>query len=423
MKKKSAIFVLSDDGITSHYAGVGTLTNSYLDTIRNSDSIKQKCDLFLITTYKAPEFFGYKEEVEESSRKLASEFNGKLITIEDGLNGLEGYGRVDNWDKASQNAAKEIIKLHDNYEKVYIIAMDTPFMKIGDFLHDIDNLVLNLSPQSLESIHKTQIEGRYEWEKEALSDIVGHENYWVSYSSYYLRDELISNYSVPEKQLLKSMSGINLKSDRYKLYQQEEIKEELDKYGLPTDRDIVFTVGRLEKYKGFDQAIFFFNQIDKKTNPYLVILGLSYFENDPVVKQINELVKTHSIDSTFYTEGDMHLPILLWQWHRTKYSLNLSMAEPFGMAPIEARYLSGMSGGPLVVTSNNGGLAEQCENQINGLKVEYNNIEEYIETISFVNSLSGEEYNLFRAKCAKHVTECYDASKNILEHFSLLGIV
>ncbi|MGI6443956.1 MAG: glycosyltransferase [Candidatus Dojkabacteria bacterium] len=220
------------------------------------------------------------------------------------------------------------------------------------------------------------------------------------------------------------MSGINLNSTRYQSISQNDIERTLKDYGIPTDQDIVFTLGRLEKYKGFDQAIYFFNEARSTlNNPHMIILGLSYFQDNPVVKQIKELITKFDIDATFYTRQDMKLPLLLWQWHKTKYSLNLSKAEPFGMAPIEARYLSGLSKGPLVVTSNNGGLAEQCENKINGLKVEYGDIDEYKEIIKFVNSLSNKEYNKFRSECANHVTKCYNASKNILEHFKLLGIL
>ncbi|MCK9415735.1 glycosyltransferase [Candidatus Dojkabacteria bacterium] len=418
--KKRALFILANDGITSFYAGIGTFVKSYLDTISEKENIKNKYDLYLITTYRAPEFFGYCKKTSVSTKKLARKLNGDVISVEDGLEGLEGYGGPQNWDLASENAAKEINRIAKKYCKNYVIAIDTSFMKVADSLDFTNITVLSISPQSLESIHKTGIPGRFEWEKQCLKGIAENKKVVVSFSSEYLREELINSYSVSEDKLVESLSGINLNSERYDEIDELTIIKELKQYNIPIDRKIVFTLGRLEPYKGFDEVVKFYDLMRKNgEDPFLIILSLAYTADDPLIKKMKELYKRYNVDGILYTEKDMHLPLLLWQWKNCEYSMHLSKFEPFGMAPVEARYLAGKNEGPIVITSCEGGLNEQCINGLNGISVEYGNLQGYSDMIK---SLQGMNRKQMRIESRNHMIEKYDAKKNILKYFNLLGI-
>ncbi len=419
-KERSAIYLLANDGITSYYAGVGTYVKSYLDTFLENIYLKDSYDLYLITTYRHPKFFGYSSEITKNSEFLVKQYHGAVISVDDGLKGLEGYGGVKNWDLASLNAAKEINTLAKQYKRNFVIAIDTSFMGIVEHLNLEDITKLCVSPQSLESIHKSKIPKRFEWELKQLNNLKKHKDSFVSYSSEYLKKELMKVYSIPEEMFLNSLSGINFKGDRYKKIKTSTIIKRLKGYKIPLDRDIVFTLGRLEKYKGFKETIKFYNILRKNgENPFLIILGLSYTKNDPLVKEISDLYKKHQIDGFFYTKQDMELPLLLWQWKKCKYSLHLSKFEPFGMAPVEARYLAGDADGPIVITSKEGGLKEQCENKINGISVNYGDLTDYHDTIQYLNKVDRAK---LRKRSREHVMKKYNAQQNILLFLNLLGI-
>jgi len=420
-KKRFGLFYLAHDGITSHYAGIGTYTKSYLDNLPQIINLLENngllVDLYLVTPKYKKGFYGYNDSLKKSSLKLVKRYTGRLIEVDNGMKGLDSYGGIENWNMCSENASVCISKYLSSHDRNIIIAVDTPFLKVGELLNksnSVRNYNVVLSPQSTEKIHNSNILCRYEWEKRAFVNANNSNNIFVSYSSLYIKNHLLTEYGVFSEKMVPSMSGLSLGSSRYKKYSQKYIAEQLDKYGIPLDRPLIFTLGRLEPYKGFLETIKLFKQIDAKFKPYLVMLGFSYTKDNPMISKLKEIKNKEKIDGKFIFQLDLILPTLIWQWKNTKISAHISQFEPFGLAPVEARLLA-KNHGPVVVVSDRGGLPEQIINGKDGFIAKYDSTDSYSDVVNKIFSLSPEELRNMRTEAYKRVIEKYDSKKNILK--------
>jgi len=419
-KKRLAIYYLAHDGITSHYAGIGTYTKSYTDNFPQIIELLEKnqveTTLYLLTPKYKKTFYGYNHKIENNNLKLIERYGGKLIEVDNGTNGLDSYGTIKNWDKCSKESSNVISKYLGLYDTNLIIAVDTPFLRVGEFLNKINtqiNYKVVLSPQSTEKIHNSNIQGRYEWEKSIFQNANNSINIFVSYSSLYIKKHLLSEYKVNNRKLIPSMSGLSFSSHRYKKYTQDQIKNELTKYGIPTNRFLVFTVGRLEPYKGFIETIKLFKQIDKRLNPYLIMLGFSYLKNNPLIKELEKIKRDDGIDGKFIFKLDLILPTLIWQWKNSRISAHISQFEPFGLAPTEARLLA-KDNGPVVVVSNQGGLPEQISNNKDGFIVKYGSIKSYKKVVNGIFKMNGNQLTKLRKTAYQTVIKKYNSYENII---------
>lgn len=419
-KKRIGIFYLAHDGITSHYAGIGTYTKSYLDSFPKIIAFLKKggllVDLYLVTPKYKKMFYGYNESVKQNNLKLVGKYRGKIIEVDNGMGGFDSYGNIKNWNKCSKDASiciNEYLSLYDNN---IIIAVDTPFLRVGEFLNNINNrrnYNVVLSPQSTERIYNSNISSRYEWEKKIFVCANNSNNIFISYSSFYIKDNLLREYGVVERKLIPSISGLCFDSVRYKKYSQKYIATRLKKYGVPLDRPLIFTIGRLEPYKGFIEAIKFFNQIDSKFKPYFILVGFSYIKNNSLITELKEIKKREKIVGKFIFHLDLVLPTLIWQWKNSKISVHLSQFEPFGLAPLETRLLA-KNYGPVVVVSDRGGFPEQIINGKDGFVARYGSVDSYRAIVNKIFSLNSSALRNMRRNAYRRVAEKYDSRKNIL---------
>lgn len=424
-----ALFYLAHDGITSYYTGVGTYTKCYHETlplaIRQASNSGYEISLFLVTIYSSPDYCGASPETAAESHTLCREHNGRVIELDNGLGGSNTYGAVPHWDSASRQAAEIVADALRVFDSAVVVAVDTPFLRVAEFLNarlllaDRSRVTVCLSPQSTETIHRTGIPGRYQWEYAALHACTDWPNTWVSYSSLYLRDDLATGYGVPHERLIPSISGLSFTAERYRRYPQDYIGSRLAQYGLPTDRPIVVSVERLERYKGFQETVRLFSLIPERHRPHLVLIGVSYINDNPLLHELEAEKDRLGIDGTFIFRFDAVLPVLLWQWHRCVLSVHLSLYEPFGLAPTEARYLA-RDYGPVVVLSDRGGFREQVTDGNEGFMVRYGDPDDYRRVVKTVFEDATFDGASMRQRAYANVVADYDCQRNITEFLAHL---
>lgn len=430
MNKKIALCILSHDGITGYYAGVGTYTQCYIDnlTALHNEAKHKGYDIkpYLITQYTVPIFYGWNPRTRAKSEILCRELGGEIIEIDSGLAGVDVYGGIENWERASQMAAKHISSILAHNDEVIIVAIDTTFLAITGYLNefikkeDWSKIRISLSPQSTELVHKSGTENRFKWERKHFLACLRFDNVYVSYSSYFMRDNLERGYGIPSDRLIPSLSGLSFGSDRLRKRSSEELSDELTARGIPIDRNIVMTVGRLEAYKGFDQTIELFRTIAPMHRPFLIMTGVSYVPNNPLIVDLYAKKERYGIDGKFFFDLDLDLSPILWQWQNTRISCHLSEREPFGLAPLEARCLA-VEKGPVVVVSDRDGLKEQFEDGKEGFVVKYGSFEDYKSVTRTVFDDPSFDVQGMRHAAYDNVIEKYDSSKNIRELLSYLS--
>lgn len=425
---KYAVVYMAHDGITSHYAGIGTYSMCYIYSLPKIAELVAGAggalNIFMVTPRYQPSFYGYKKDLMVLCTKICRKYDGELFEVDDGLGGTESYGGIKNWELVSKQAADIVADLAEDYDRVIVVAVDTPFLMTGEALFKKypslgEKVTVVLSPQSTERIHRTGVSNRFRWEKRRFAAAVKYPSIKISYSSLFLKNHLKQEYGLASSRMVMSMSGIIFDSPRYKRLSQKKIRDILVSRGLPLDRKIVFSVGRLEAYKGFEDTMRICKYIDHKIKPYLVLVGVSYIPNNPLLPRLRKIKKELGLDGKLIFNLDLELPTALWQWSNCLLSAHISRYEPFGLAPVEARYLAGEAG-PVVVVSDQGGLKEQVKDGYEGFVVKYGNQLDYQRVANKVSKMSASQSKLMRKRARENVIERYDARRNIL---ALLGEV
>ena len=113
---KLLINLCAHDGIISHYTGVGTIVDRYIQTfnyiLNKMSNIEYK--LNLITPEYKKDSFGYSYIYEKNHKNIE---NSKIIQISNGSNGKVNYGTIDDWKKLCENAKEYINNLDfNNYD-------------------------------------------------------------------------------------------------------------------------------------------------------------------------------------------------------------------------------------------------------------------------------------------------------------------
>ena len=108
---KLLINLCAHDGIISHYTGVGTIVNRYIQTfnyiLSKMSNIEYK--LNLITPEYNKDSFGYSYIYDKNHNNIK---NSKIIQISNGSNGKVNYGTITDWKELCENAKEYINNLN-----------------------------------------------------------------------------------------------------------------------------------------------------------------------------------------------------------------------------------------------------------------------------------------------------------------------
>ncbi len=307
-----------------------------------------------------------------------------------------------------------------DYENVYVFANDTVFLGVSKYLDLMGGKIKIISiPHSTEICHKTNIKGREEYEK---TSFLSKNTFKIGYVSDYFKRHLIEDYGVDEKVLVPMKCTIAKENPRFKYRTDGEIEDELIKYNIPLDKKLVTFVGRIDPVKGIEETIRFFNLMNQEIEGlHLVIQGFSYYENDPYIDRLKDLIRSYGIANySFLSKLSLTLPPCLWQYKNTLINLYLSKNEPFGLTSIEARYMA-RNTGLIAVNSNIDGLHEQTEDGYNGFLCGYGDEEDYRRVIDIIKKAGEADLQRIRDNSYRDLLDKYDTEKSLRNALKEIG--
>ena len=131
---KLLLNLCAHDGIISHYTGVGTIVDRYIQTfnyiLSKMKNVEYKINL--ITPEYNKNSFGYSYIYDKKHRQLK---NIEIIQISNESNGKINYGTIIDWKKLCENAKEYIDRIaFDNYDLVLTICNDTPFACLNNII-------------------------------------------------------------------------------------------------------------------------------------------------------------------------------------------------------------------------------------------------------------------------------------------------
>lgn len=415
--KNVAIIYSSYDGIVNSYCGVGTATRTFIKSFPQVRDFLSKFDLklslHLITPALVPESLGYNEKIYKESSNITKGSGGDIHFVTNGSNGMIPYGDSRNWLAVSHTTASKVLEISRNYDKVIFFAVDTPFAQAPYFVElqkegfGVKNIISVLVLHSDVLIHQPDDPpiDRLGWEASAIKNACLSENVKIAITSKFVYKHLEKNYGVPKKCFVEMQTGICPESERYKFSSQEEIINGLKKYKIPLDKNLIFSVGRAEEYKGFDILI---KAIAKINMPaHLVFIASPYKTENSIVPKLQALLKTSNISTTPIFNLDFNLPRLICQWEKTRLVAQLSRREPFGLVPEEVRIWAQKTG-PVVLASKRDGFIEQITDGVDGFLVDIDDTKTVTKKIDEILSRSEPELSKIRRKGLERALRNYD---------------
>jgi glycosyltransferase involved in cell wall biosynthesis len=210
----------------------------------------------------------------------------------------------------------------------------------------------------------------------------------------------MKKYGVKEDAFIPTRSGISINHEDFPNIGEQEIREILSVYGVPSDKKIYFGWGRATQYKRFDLMFSAAKTLDDSFFPVVITNG-NLGELDAYRKQV--INKGIIISNT----KDRTLINALLKWEKTVCTCFFSENDAGSIAPMEAMLHAGATG-PVVLTNGSGGYSELIQNNYNGF-VTANRPEAISKAILEIAALSK----------TKRLDICKNAKKTILTKYDV----
>jgi glycosyltransferase involved in cell wall biosynthesis len=384
--KKIAVVYIAHDGFSSLYTGVGSVARDFLLSFPEVSKQFKKTHpdihliLYAVTLKQNKTCFGFSEEVRNTTIAMTKKNrNIKFIELLNGSEGRKAYGTIDNWKMASISAATFLYTLRDTYDEIIAICVDTPFCQVANYFleaYTSKNIKFIWLPQSTVKIHlcgssaksnergKLYEQTRFLWEKKAIG--LANNNTFVKIGCVgsFMKKHLMKAYGAKPKSLINIKNSLYLPRLKKNKISQHDIRSLLRNLKIPIDRQLLFSFGRAEPYKGLDLVLKNVDELIRKRNYFILIFASPYTGDDPYIKKLNELARKYPEDIKIICKTDFITPHYIMQWNNTKILAILSRAEPFGLIPIESRFYNNPH--LTLLVSDKDGFKEQVKNGIDG---------------------------------------------------------
>lgn len=377
---KVALVYVTFDGVNSLYCGVGAITQYLLDSLPliQEDFQKENIDLsFHLLFSSVPSNFKSNKETHERCNLLNDHVDIFRVPLKHGSYVSNPFGTHRSWPVSCQEASSYISKLALVHERVLVIANDTPYAGLTNFLlsnKTVKNIRIIWIPHSTGRIWNreqsiTDIK-RDNWESIAIKAAHCDENVFLGYISKYMFNHLSDEWGAPKNKLLPFINGVSLPYlNNYERKLPEEIEPLLVQYKIPINAPIFLSFARAQWYKGLDLSaeLGVALALNYGVHPVILALDDQTGQAKNTINKIKNILKSYKKPYTLLTHYPTLLPRWLMQWPLCKSVGVLSRREPFGLIPSEFRIL-----GPedsFTITSDAGGLLEQTQNTDEGIIV------------------------------------------------------
>jgi len=234
----------------------------------------------------------------------------------------------------------------------------------------------------------------------------------IGYISEFIRDHLIRDYGVHLENCVPTGNGINPSDPHFRLRSREEITAKLRAYDIPLDRPLLVSWGRPVPYKRFDIVLKAAARLRGKIWPVVIV--------SPRSEELLRLKEELQLEGSLIFAFDAELVACLLQWENTRVAASLAYREPCGLTPMEVRMHARRSG-PLLVTSDTGGLAEQVHHGVDGFVSKQDAPDEVAKVVDRILAMSLPEKERIRKAGTETILNRYTWPSQILTTLSALS--
>ena len=234
------------------------------------------------------------------------------------------------------------------------------------------DFVIVHDPQPLGMIEHYRKHGPWIWRCHIEMAAGPHPELWAYLSRFIGRYDAVI-FSIPEyaQRLdvpqLFFMPAIDPFQTKNRELSEEEVRERLDHYGIPTDRPLVVQVSRFDRWKDPEGVIRAFQIASSEVDATLVLLG-NVATDDPEGQEVFRSVLGHRGERVHILSCQDSALVNALQ-RSAAVVLQKSLREGFGLTVAEAMWK-----GTPVIGGNVGGIRHQIKDGVNGFLV--NSVEE-----------------------------------------------
>jgi glycosyltransferase involved in cell wall biosynthesis len=422
--KQIAIYLFSYDGITSWCCGVGTVIRHFIHSMPLVDKYLQdqgfETVFYAATPFYHSECSWYRPEMLHNTEQICKSLSGEVLYQLNGTDGDDQYVDLEQWKATSVGAANLIINNFQKHDLNIVFTNDPPYCGVSSFLfRQLSHFkgkkpIVVWTPHSTGLIHeKNTNELRYNWEKQAVADANTHKECFVAYINDFMKNHLLNDYQASLENLIPLTNGLPL----FEELTSPNPEEIIEKYGLPSDQDIIFATGRAAKYKGFQNLVRAFAESQKDHTAQLVLLVTSFATSQTegsyqeIIQLFADLQVRGQVIHQFLPQKELRA---IFRLPNVKAVVVPSLAEPFGMIPLEVRHWCD-DNEPVLVCSQVDGLQELIDHGEDGFLVDVENTDEFAKTLTRAVNMSFDERKNFWLKGKEKLHRKYNLPKNIAE--------
>lgn len=422
--KQIAIYLFSYDGIATWCCGVGSITKQFIHSMPVVAEYLQEHGFETVfyagTPFYHPECSWYSPEILHETQEICKSLSGDVLYQLNGTEGDDMYIDIEQWKATSIGAANLVINNFQKHDLNIVFTNDTPYCGVSSFLfrqlsHFKGNKpIVVWTPHSTALIHeKNTNETRYNWERQAVVDANTHKECFVAYCNDFIKNHLLTDYHASLESLVPLINGLPPCKNPTK----PNTEEIIEKYGLPSDQDIVFAGGRAVKYKGFEYLVKAFAESQKDHTAELVLLLTSFATSQTegtyqeIIKLFADLQVRGKVINNYISLEELKA---IFRLPNVKAVVVPSLAEPFGMIPLDVRDACDENG-PVLVCSQVDGLQESTVHGEDGFLVDVENTSQFAQTLTRAINMSFEERRNFLIKGKEKLQLKYNFPKNIAD--------
>jgi len=419
-----AIIHLTFEGIQIYGGGVCTVTRGHLQALSILKKHFEKYNT-RITPYFAE--IGYEKnhprrdrKFEEQSTRQIWEMGGDVAYLTNYSWGEEPHtawgvadlGPVDKWKAACASAATVALNFARRHQAAVI------------YCHDCVYALAALYSALQSDAFQTDIRAVYVVHSTALTHELPLPNpdrlmaecatiHWgkitpkvkIGYISEFIRKHLIEDYGARLEHTVPTGNGLNPTDPHFRLRSEAEIINKLNEYGIPLDKPLLFSWGRAVAYKRFDMVLKVAEKVKDQLYPVVMVA--------PHSDELLHLKESLKLDMSLIFKFDSELVACLLQWKNTMVTPILAYLEPCGLTPMEIR-MHARNQGPILVTSDTGGLPEQVEDGVDGFISKQDDVENVAGVIKKILALSEADRQRVRQNGLKTILNRYTWTSQIL---------
>lgn len=426
-----AIVHLTFEGIQIYGGGVCTVTRGHLEALAGlQEKLRRRkirlTPYFLEIAY-APDHPRRDPRYEAYARQKVAALGGEVAYLTNYSVGDEPFtkwgvkdlGPVENWKHACASGAALALNYARRHQAAVLYCHDCVYA-LASLYAALEADAYGADVRAVYVVHSTALThelplpnpDRLMAESVAMHWPKVSPRVRIGYISEFIRGHLVSDYGVRPEHTVPTGNGLNPDDPHFRLRSEEEIIAKLREYQIPLDKPLMVAWGRAVAYKRFDIVMKVAAELGDLVHAVVIV--------SPRSPELLALKEQLPVNMSLIFAFDAELVACLLQWKHTVAVPILAYLEPCGLTPMETR-MQARRQGPLVITSDTGGLPEQIAHGVDGFVTRQDDVAHVAETVRKILAMSEAEKERMRKAGLERILHQYTWRSQVLTTLAALS--